>query len=320
MRKAGFYQAMQGEMRMTAYMEDARTAAYPTMALIQKNYSNMSKGQQRIADYVLHDPNDVVKSSISEFAQKTGNKSESAIVRFYRSLGFKAYKEFKLKVTQEIAGRTFYHSYEDISMEDSPEEIKRKIFNGAMLTLDANASLDNSDEYKRAVDLLLRMRRIVLLGQAVSAAICYYAHFRFLELGLNCHFSPDAHINAAILANPAPDDLFFCVSMSGETRDIVEPLANARAHGSSILSVTGAPDSTLARLSDVVITVTTDETTMITDAMNARISQMCTIDALFSMASIACGEGAFNRLLMTRKTFRTLKNKSSGVARRRDGL
>ena len=34
MRKAGFYQAMQGEMRMTAYMEDARTAAYPTICLL----------------------------------------------------------------------------------------------------------------------------------------------------------------------------------------------------------------------------------------------------------------------------------------------
>ncbi len=299
---------------MAEIIQDGRTSTYPTLALIQQNYSNMSRGQQRIADYVLHNPDEMVKSSISEFAQKTGNKSESAIVRFYRSLGFKGYKDFKLKITQEISSKTFYHSYEDISIDDSPSEIKRKIFNGAVLTLEANATLDNGEEYEKAVELLMRAHRIVLLGQAVSAAICYYAHFRFLELGLNCHFSPDPHINAAILSNPNPDDLFFCISMSGETRDIVAPLANVRAYGASILSLTGFSDSTLAGLSDVVITVKTDETTMITDAMNARVSQLCTIDALFSMIGIACGQGAFNRLLMTRRTFRAFKNKTVDYA------
>ena len=153
---------------------------YPTLTLIRQNYDHMPKGQQRIADYVLRSPSLVAKNSISEFAYHAESKSESSIVRFYRSLGFKSYKEFQLKVAQEIASRTFYNSYEDIRADDTPREIKHKIFNGAMLTLNLNSTLENDDEYDRVARMIMEARRVVLLGYAASAAICYYAHFRFL--------------------------------------------------------------------------------------------------------------------------------------------
>ncbi|NLD60361.1 MAG: MurR/RpiR family transcriptional regulator [Clostridiales bacterium] len=286
-----------------------RDLEYPTLALIRQGYEDMPRGQQKIADYVLQSPSGVVKCSISELAQQTGSKSESSIVRFYRSLGFKAYKDFKLKMAQEIASKTFYNSYEDIEAQDSPYDIKRKIFNGAILTLNANSALKNDGDYARAVQMIMQAKRIVLLGYAASAAICYYAHFRLLELGMDCHFSSDAHINTAILTQPNPGDLFFCVSMSGETRDIVVPLKQARERGAAIISLTGSLKSTLAGYSDVAILTRTDETTLIADAMNARISQMCTVDALFSMISIARGPEAFARLRRTRETFSALKSR-----------
>ena len=166
---------------------------------------------------------------------------------------------------------------------------------------------DGQISYEQALKLITNARRIILLGYAASAAVCYYAHFRFLELGLNCHFSSDAHINTAILAKPNPDDLFFCVSMSGETRDIVFPLHQARLSGAKVISLTGNANSTLASLSDVVIYTSTDETTFIADAMNARLAQMCTVDALFSMISIANESEAFSRLRLTRQAFHNLK-------------
>lgn len=288
---------------------EMKYAEYPTLALIRRNYDDMPKGQQRIADYILTNPSCVEKNSISELARCASCKSDSSIVRFYRSLGFKSYKDFRLKFVQELAQKTFYHSYEDIHFEDTPTDIKRKIFNGAMLTLNANANLDDNEAYEQAIRMIMDARRIVLLGYAASAVICYYAHFRFLELGLNCHFSSDAHINAAILTEPAPDDLFMCVSMSGETRDIVAQLQHARSLGAKVIALTGSENSSLCALSDVVIFTSTDETIQIADAMNARLSQLCTVDALFAMISIAKGEHAFDRLKNTRKTFKAYRER-----------
>jgi len=274
-----------------------------TLEIIRDKSEKMPRIQRMIALYMLNNAEQIVQCSISDIARFSGAKSEASIVRFYRSLGFDGYKDFKLKIAQELAGRTLYHSYEDIKLDDSVKDLKRKIFSGAMMTLTANLALDDNAAYEAATELIMKANRIILLGYAASAAICYYAHFRFIELGLVCHFSPDSHINAALLTQPNPGDLIFCISFSGETRDVITPITSIPRGSVKIVSLTRSEESTLAKLSDVVIVTHTDETNLVVDAMNARISQMCSIDSLFSMVSLAKGSAAFERLMRTRRTF-----------------
>ncbi len=298
---------------METIINGDRSSSCPTLILIQDRYSSMPRGQQSIARYILENPSNAVHGTISDLAQLTSNKSESSVVRFYRNLGFKSYKDFKLTIAQEIASTSFYRSYEDIREGDSPHEIKRKIFNGALHTLDATAKIDNDENFSQAALLLKSARRIVLLGYAASAAICYYAQFRFLELGYNCFFSPDSHMNSAILVEPNQDDLFFCISMSGETPDVNSNLHSARDYGAKVLSLTRNAHSTLGRMSDVVITISSDETEEISDAMNARLAQMCCIDVLFTILSMSDNQTGFSRLRLTRSAFRKSRaNKTKG--------
>ena len=154
-----------------------------TLDLIRENSEKMSRIQRMIAQHILADPEQVVRCSISDLTRQSGAKSEASIVRFYRSLGFEGYKDFKLKIAQELAGGTLYHSYEDIKMDDSSKDLKRKIFSGAIMTLNANAAIEDNDAYEAAAELILGSNRIILLGYGTSAAVCYYAHFRFIELG-----------------------------------------------------------------------------------------------------------------------------------------
>jgi len=279
----------------------------PTIQKIRDLYGTMTRTQKKISDLILDNPSIVLKSSITELCNMAEVKSEASMVRFYRVLGFNGYKEFKIQMAQELADRTFYHSYEDINIDDSPSEIKDKIFRSSITTLNTNMHLDNEIAYEQACDMILHANRIIFLGYAASAAICYYAYFRFIELGFNCNFTADSHINAAVLARPNPNDLIFCISHSGETRDLITPLEKIAHKDIPIILVTGSEKSTLARLSDVVILTRSEETNIVTDAMNSRVVQLCTIDSLFSIVSIAKGKDALSRLVATRKTFMDYK-------------
>jgi len=292
-------------------VERSKVEQSATLSQIFSSLEELPKGQRRIAEYILEHPAEVVQGTISDLAHSTQSKSESSIVRFYRTMGFSSFHDFKLTIAQEIASRSFYYSYEDIAPNDAPPAIKRKIFKGAMRTLDTNAQIQDTEMYERAVRMLMEARRVVLLGYAASAAVCYYAHFRFLELGLNCQFSPDPHLNTAILAQPAPGDVFFCVSMSGQTPDICQALPHVKSEGAGIIALTRDPASPLGRLADVAICTVTDETAFIADVMNARIAQMCTVDALFSMLSVAGKEASFERLRRMRRTYRSLREGTS---------
>jgi len=278
-------------------------ATRPTVQKTKELYNSMTRTQQKIADIILANPSIVVKSSITELCNKAGVKSEASIVRFYRILGFNGYKDFKIQMAQELADRTFYHSYEDVNIDDSPSDIREKIFRGSIATLNTNLHLDNENAYERARDMILPANRIIFLGYAASAAICYYAYFRFIELGFNCNFSADSHINAAVLARPNTNDLIFCVSHSGETRDLIIPLEKIAHKDIPIILITGSERSTLAKLADVVLLTKAEENNILTDAMNSRVAQLCTIDSLFSIVSLAKGNDALSRLFATRQTF-----------------
>ena len=285
----------------------------PVLNTIRTHYGSMTQVQKRIAAFIISTPEFVVKGSISDLARATNVKSEASIVRFYRTMGFDGYKDFKIQLAQELVGQIFYRSSEDIKITDSIAEIKRKIFSGAVSCATECMHQNDVDVYEKAADLILNARGVILLGYGAASAIAHYAHFRLLELGINAHFSPDPHMNAPILAHPTPGDLIICFSESGKTLDLVRPLQQIPPNTCKILSITNSEDSPLATLSDSVIATHTDTdgVTYLTDAMNTRTVQTIVVDTLFSVVSIKGGRDAQDRLLKTRQAFYDYKISNS---------
>ena len=76
------------------------------------------------------------------------------------------------------------------------------------------------------------------------------------------------------------------ISRSGQTPELIEAANLAKANGASILSL--APAKTpLARKSDAVIVINTDEERQTKPAMLTRILQLALIDVLSVVLSVA---------------------------------
>ena len=277
-------------------------------SLIRANYEAMTNKRRKIADYILEHPDETLQSTISTLAQLTGVKSEASIVRFYKMIGFDSYQDFKLQLAQDLSGNTFSHSVEDIHLDDSVQDIRQKTIFNSIASLSSCLEQQKDQDYEQAVRLVCNASRLILLGYGASAPICNYAHFRFLELGLNCHYSPDSHINAALLSQPNQGDVILCVSVSGKTYDIVRQLNKLPAYKVPVISLTATENSTIAKLSDVVFLTKARETSLLSDAMYARLIQMATIDTLYLILSIHMGSNAFLHLYQTREIFRDFRD------------
>ena len=129
---------------------------------IRSRFNQMTPTQQQIARYILDQPARVLKMSISELTKATGAKSESAIVRFYKILDFSSYNEFKVDLATEIAGKSFYSTYDDITEDDDVETVKEKMFQGTMRILHENMTALHRDVLQKAVEIL-RSRLFVAL-------------------------------------------------------------------------------------------------------------------------------------------------------------
>lgn len=280
--------------------------AIPVLATIRARMPEMTGAQQKIARYVLDNPQRSFKLSISDLARETGAKSESTIVRFYRLLGFSGYHDFKVTLATEIAGNSFYHTYEDVIESDDVGTIETKIFQGAIRTLDDNLRLLDKRALEAAVELLENAKRVFILGFATSGAIAYDAFFRFTAIGLNCYFSVDPHVNAVLLSDPRPGDVVFAISNSGETRDVVEPARKAQPTA-KVIALTGQAGSQLGRIADLCLPVISEEMNYRSDVIVSRLVQTAIIGTLFVGLSVRKGGPAKGKLKRTRKSLSYLK-------------
>lgn len=277
---------------------------------IRAHYGRMTAVQRRIADFILDNPEFVVKNSISDLAAATDIKSEASIVRFYRTLGYEGFKDFKIQIAQDLAGPVFYRSGEDIKLSDDVADIKRKVFGGVVSYATEYMQRDDSALFEQASQMIIDAKRILIMGCGAAAAIGMYAHFRFLELGLTAMFCADHHMNVPFLAQPQEGDLVICISKSGETQDIIRPLEDMPLGTAKVLAITSDEHSRLAQLSDLVIPTYVDEVNLVTDSLNTRAVQMLIIDSLFSIVSIRGGKATHDRLLKTRKAFYDYRQKT----------
>jgi RpiR family carbohydrate utilization transcriptional regulator len=285
-----------------AAIEDTRS----TLSLIRSKKKELSASQTRLADLILKKPTEVIKMSISQLAAEAGLKSESSVVRFYRLLGFSGYHDFKVTLATELGGKSFYHTYEDILPADDISAITRKIFNGTIKTLDENLGIVPAATLKKAVDLIAGAERLFFLGYASSGAIAMEAFFKFSRLKSNCHYSPDSHINAAILAKPMVGDVIFCISHSGESKDVVIPAEQAKPIA-KIIALTGSANSPLAKIADICITTFSEELNYRTEVMVSRIVQLSIIEVLFTACGLRQGTHTLERLKKARQAMSYLK-------------
>lgn len=278
----------------------------PVLSLIRSKFGIMTPTQKKIADFILGNPKRAVKMSISELAAEAGLRSESSIVRFYRTLGFSGYHDFKVVLATEIGGSSFYHTYEDIYIDDDIGLVKDKIFRGSIQTLHDNLTMLSVTSLQKAVDMIYDAQRLFFLGYASSGSIAMEAFFKFCRLKNHCFFCSDSHINAALLSEPLPGDVLFCISDSGETKDVVIPARNAKPTA-KIIALTGTADSKLAQIADVSILTYSEEVNYRTEVMVSRIVQMTIIEILFISYSLRIGPHIFESLTKSRKALSYLK-------------
>lgn len=292
--------------RLKKEIISAQIKSVPVISTIQRKFKRMTPIQRKIAKFILSQPSRIVKMSIIQLAMETGARSESSIVRFYRILGFTGYHDFKVALATEIAGKSFYYTYDDITIKDDIKTIKQKIFKGAMNTLHENLTSTREDNLLKAVELIESAERLIFIGYAASGAVAMDAFFKFLRLGFNCHFFLDSHINAIILSEPKKSDVIFCISHSGESKDVVIPVERTKPLA-KIIALMGNSDSPLGKIADVCISIVSEEMNYRNDAMVSRIVQTAIIDTLYTSIGVRRGPRALNRLRKTCQSLSYLK-------------
>lgn len=244
--------------------------------IFQQAYLNPS--QKKIADYIISQPEKVIQQTSKEIAE-TLAFSEATIVRFCKKIGFKGYKDFKLKLAQNLGNQPLTTSV-GISPEDNSLDVVKKALR--IEYEDIKFSLDMLDEavISEVLKLIHNCRKIVFFGVGSSSLVASAAKEHFLHYKKSAYAETEG-LAQLLLANTLDEqDVAFAISTEGASKLPIKALEIATKNGAKTICLTQDPSSPLAKIAQLVIQIYRKDSSIDGLGTVTRIVPMAIIDAL----------------------------------------
>ncbi len=250
------------------------------LATIESKLPRLSKGQKRIAQYIL-DEFEKAAFMTAAVLGKTVQVSESTVVRFASELGCSGYPQLQ-KILQEAV----LHRLSHVQRIDT-EHLRLQEENVLSMTLSADAerlhktmeTIDNT-AFLGAVDAIANARRVYVLAAGSSAALAgFFAYY------LRCIFEDVRLITSAStgvvmqeLVRMTPRDVLVSISFPRYCRSVLKAQEFAHLLGADTVALTDTENAPLAKHTRYLLTAKSD----IVSFVESLTAPMSVINALIA--------------------------------------
>jgi DNA-binding MurR/RpiR family transcriptional regulator len=244
----------------------------------------LNEQEQKVGQYILGQPQTVVRLSVSEMGQRSG-VSEATVFRFCRKLGAKGYPDFKIRLAQELV-TTRDSTYRTVTSQDSVSEAVQKVISADLKAIEDTGAILDYPALKEAVNILLVARRVDIYGSGGGAIAALELQYKLMRVGVRAVVHTDAEmqlISATLLTGA---DAAVGISHSGESEDVHHALEVAKAAGAQTVAITNHRASPIARLADVSLSTASQEALAHGYPLGARVAQVVLIDVLYTAMSL----------------------------------
>ena len=279
---------------MKARGQDAHSGRVPDFDLhplhnLLSAVRQMPESCRSVAQYIVDNPQQVASFSIGEVAKLT-RSNKTAVVRVCKLSGYRGYRELRAAL---LENRGLVRGAEllgfDVPLDAKATDIlhvAREVIKINLEVLQETLLLLDEAALASSADRILAANHVFLTGFGSSAPVAQDTYQRFLRLQIPSSACADPHVLASIAANVGPTDLLFCVTYSGETRDIIEALETARARQAATIVLTSVPRSSAARLSDIVLLSAVSRKPYAAETVASRIAQLAVVDVVTAIIAL----------------------------------
>lgn len=252
---------------------------------------------QQVADYILRNPAEVARQSVTEVAEAAG-VSEGTVVRLCQQLGVKGFQDLKLSLAYELIEPVkFIH--EEVRLDDEISAVIQKVFRSDMRALEETLRVLDPAAMEQAVSIILDAERVEFYGIGSSGPVAVDAYYRMMRIGLNCVVTIDSHMQAVSATQANERTAVVTISHSGSTKETVEATRLAKEAGAKTIVITSYGKSPIQAYADVVLATIATETMFRTEAMASRIAELTIVDALYVCVALANVERSLANLSRT---------------------
>jgi DNA-binding MurR/RpiR family transcriptional regulator len=228
----------------------------PAIRQILTKVNSLNGAQKRLGHYLQTDSSALLLSNVGDLARAVG-VSKATVVRFAKSLGYKGFPEFRREIQQEMRRklRAADRMEETFAELENDENIFAKLIKRDIQLLEETLQAASFPDFHKAVEIILRARKVFLIGLNASMALAYLLHFRLVRVKKEAHwiFLTGGTSLLEQLAFMDGTDVLIAIDFLQVPREVQTALQHAKKVGALILGITDFPTSPIARAADVCL-------------------------------------------------------------------
>jgi DNA-binding MurR/RpiR family transcriptional regulator len=216
---------------------------------IEKNYLKLSKGQKRIADYILANYDKVAFMTASVLGDTVG-VSESTVVRFANALGYDGYPKLLKGLQESIKTKlTTVQRFELAKEIDKEGSYLKKIMNSDIDNVRKTIEGIDEDVLSNIVGHIHKARKVYILGLRSSHILANYLGFYLNFIVQDVHVVPVGTQDVFdYMINLSDEDVLITISFPRYAKTTYDIVNYANRVGATIIGITDTDTSPLVPL------------------------------------------------------------------------
>ncbi|MEX0331113.1 MAG: MurR/RpiR family transcriptional regulator [Puniceicoccaceae bacterium] len=211
--------------------------------------NSLTEAEARVGDYFQRHP-EAVYLSITEAAQE-GGLGYGTIIRFCQKIGCTGFQDFKVLLAQELRdAKERKPTDRHTPLEGNIQKLQSDILN--------TAKLIDPGTMEKVARCLAKAHFVLAAGIAGSASLAHGLNYRLSRVGIYSAADCEGYTMAIRAATMKKGDVFFGMSFSGATKDLVNAARIAKEQGALVVALTAFIKSPLGEVADYTLVGASD--------------------------------------------------------------
>ncbi len=252
----------------------------------------LSKGHKKLAQYISTNYDKAAFMTASKLGEKVG-VSESTVVRFATEMGFRGYPELQKELQQMIKSKlTAVQRMEVSSNLIGEDDAIKKVLNGDIELIRDTLESVSDTEFKKAVEMINKAKKIYILGVRSSAALASFLYFYlnpvFENVVLVDTSSGSEMFEQMFRINE--DDVCVAISFPRYSKQTINALRFINDRGTNIIAITDSAVSPIAEFADTLLVAKSDMVSVV----DSLVAPLSLINALIVALTFSRREEVYN--------------------------
>lgn len=233
-------------------------------------YEELTVSEKKALKYIIDNPEEIPHIHIEELAKKVFT-SKTVIINLSKKLGFSGFKELKFHISNQLLSKVRNEKNQSESVKNSLEK-----------SLAKSMDLIVESDIEECAKMLKAAKNIFIMARGTSKPVGYYLEHLLFSLGMHCFFINDYNLSETFTRLVGEEDVVILISLSGNTKKIIETAKQVHFNEAQIISMTGFQTNELSNYADYSLYSYTDTMDTQKEDSNSRIGFFILVDLLVS--------------------------------------